>query len=272
MKNLSNTLKTHMAQEVSTLATCWKITNADGNIIGFTTYDREIIFNGTSYSPANGMTPTAILSSVGLKVDNLEVSSLLGGSAVTKNDIEKGIYDFSKVEIFSVDYTNLAAGSIVLKTGSFGNIKYGRTVFTAEVRGVAQQYTNTITHKYIKTCRAELGDSKCRFDITTATSNGTLATIIDNYTITSDVVAIDGYYEFGLITWTSGANAGAITEVKSFINNEIRFYTKLSGALAIGDTFTISPGCNKEFATCKNKFSNVINFRGEPLVPTKKVV
>jgi len=35
----------------------------------------------------------------------------------------------------------------------------------------------------------------------------------------------------------------------------------------VGDTFTIAPGCDKNVTTCKNKFSNVVNFHGEPYLP-----
>jgi cell wall-associated NlpC family hydrolase len=34
-----------------------------------------------------------------------------------------------------------------------------------------------------------------------------------------------------------------------------------------GDAFTIRPGCDKSFATCRAKFANSINFRGFPYVP-----
>ena len=34
-----------------------------------------------------------------------------------------------------------------------------------------------------------------------------------------------------------------------------------------GNTFELRPGCDKTFATCIQKFSNAINFGGEPHVP-----
>ena len=30
---------------------------------------------------------------------------------------------------------------------------------------------------------------------------------------------------------------------------------------------TVEPGCNKTIYDCSNKFSNIVNFRGEPFVP-----
>ena len=34
-----------------------------------------------------------------------------------------------------------------------------------------------------------------------------------------------------------------------------------------GDTFDITAGCDKSFATCKAKFANALNFRGFPHLP-----
>ena len=38
-------------------------------------------------------------------------------------------------------------------------------------------------------------------------------------------------------------------------------------AIAPGDTFTITAGCDKQFATCGAKFANAVNFRGFPHMP-----
>ena len=37
--------------------------------------------------------------------------------------------------------------------------------------------------------------------------------------------------------------------------------------LAAGDTFTVTAGCDKRFATCRDRFANGINFRGFPHIP-----
>ncbi len=37
--------------------------------------------------------------------------------------------------------------------------------------------------------------------------------------------------------------------------------------IAIGDTFRVTAGCDKRFATCRNRFANAVNFRGLPHVP-----
>jgi uncharacterized phage protein (TIGR02218 family) len=73
-----------------------------------------------------------------------------------------------------------------------------------------------------------------------------------------------------MLTWTSGANAK--------LSRAIRQYTGVSGgmtliapmpfAVAAGDAFTAYPGCDKQMATCSSKFSNLINFGGQPFIPS----
>ena len=37
--------------------------------------------------------------------------------------------------------------------------------------------------------------------------------------------------------------------------------------IQVGDTFTVTTGCDKRFATCLNRFNNAVNFRGFPQIP-----
>ena len=37
--------------------------------------------------------------------------------------------------------------------------------------------------------------------------------------------------------------------------------------IAIADAFTVTAGCDKRFATCRDRFANGGNFRGFPHIP-----
>jgi hypothetical protein len=41
----------------------------------------------------------------------------------------------------------------------------------------------------------------------------------------------------------------------------------LSGAPAVGATFTLFQACDKKLATCTSTYSNTANFRGHPYIP-----
>jgi len=269
MKNLTQGMKDHLASAVSSLATCWKLTRTDGVIQGFTSHDADLVFDTVTYIAATGLTPTATAESVGLKVDNLEVQSILDSANITDSDLEAGLYDFAKIEIFQLDVNDFTIGSNVLKVGTLGNVKIGREGFIAEVRGLSQKYTNTITSEYTPLCRTELGSTKCGIDLAALTVSATVTAVIDEHTFETNLTAADGYFEYGAITFTAGLNASYRMEVKEYLNanGRIKMFLKLPGLVQVGDTFNVFPGCNKTFSVCKAKFNNVINFRGEPSVP-----
>lgn len=78
------------------------------------------------------------------------------------------------------------------------------------------------------------------------------------------------------MSFTSGANAGRAMEVKRHALGSgivsIELWQTMSQAVLAGDAFTVTPGCDKLFATCKAKFNNAVNFRGYPYMPGNDAV
>ena len=73
--------------------------------------------------------------------------------------------------------------------------------------------------------------------------------------------ATAGYCEFGLITWLTGNNAGVKSDVLAWDGTDLLDLLLPTGLpIQIGDTFHITPGCDKRISTCFAKFNNVINF------------
>ena len=73
MKTISSNFETHLAGEVTTLATCWKLSLSNGTVFGFTDYDKDMVISGLTYKASSGFTPTAVSSTSSLSVDNLDV-------------------------------------------------------------------------------------------------------------------------------------------------------------------------------------------------------
>src|SRR5208282_842282 len=79
--------------------------------------------------------------------------------------------------------------------------------------------------------------------------------------------ATSGYFDNGVVTWLTGNNAGLSMEVQSYVPGQVILFQPMPYLIQVGDTYTISAGCDYSFATCKARFNNVLNFRGEPYVP-----
>ncbi len=268
MKTLSTALQNHLMQEVTTLATCWKLTRRDAVVLGFTDHDRPILFEGVTYEAASGLTPTAIAGSATLAVDNLDIEGMLDSAVIDEADILAGLYDFAEIEVFQVNVEDVTQGALPLRFGWLGEVTWSGEQFTAEIRGLTQKLTQTVGSVYSPTCRAELGDTACKVDMGARTVTGSL-TSVDGTTILFDSSRgeISDTYAHGVLTFTGGANDGIAIEVKAYQPGQITLMLPLPYAPSIGDTYVLSEGCDKRFTTCKTRFSNAINFRGEPHVP-----
>lgn len=76
-----------------------------------------------------------------------------------------------------------------------------------------------------------------------------------------------GYFDGGLITFTSGANAGLSMEVKNYAPGVIVLQLPMPYVVAPGDAYTMHAGCDKSLETCRDRFSNLVNMRAEPYLP-----
>lgn len=268
MKSISTELNVHLAREVMTLATCWKMVRRDGVVMGFTDHDRPIVFEGVDYLATSGFTPTAVETSAALNVDNLDMEGLLSADAITEPDLLAGRYDYAQVEVFLVNYADVTQGKMMLRTGWLGEVTVHGGQFVAELRGLTQKLTAKVGQTYSPACRAQLGDAKCGIDLTSFTVTGaitavTSAQVVEDDTRTEPV----GFFAFGQMTFLTGANAGLAMEVKEYASGRYILVLPLPSPVAVGDNYRVVAGCDKTLATCAGRYGNAVNFRGEPHVP-----
>ncbi len=268
MQSLTTALADHLAQEVTTLATCWQITRRDGTALYFTEHDKDIIVDGHTYLAASGMSPSAVTSQSGMAVDNLEFEGMLTADVISEADILSGRYDHAEISIFMVNYVDPTMGVLHLKTGWLGEVTLRGGQFVAEMRGLSSRLQQTIGEVYTRTCRAKLGDARCGIDLMAFTVTGTVTSVEAAHAFTDSARAEDnGYFAYGTVTFTSGANAGLSMEVRDFANGRFGLFLPMPAVMAVGDTYTAVAGCDKELDTCISRFDNAVNFRGEPHVP-----
>jgi hypothetical protein len=81
-----------------------------------------------------------------------------------------------------------------------------------------------------------------------------------------------GYFAYGTVKFLTGLNAGFSMDVKAFAPGVVTLTMTLPYPLTVGDTYSIVAGCDRLFGTCKARYNNVPNFRGEPYVPGQDVI
>ena len=270
MKTLSSALQSHLEQEVTTLASCWHITRRDGVELFLTDHDVDLVVGGETYKAATGYSRTALESSASLAVGNLDVMGAIDDEAITVADIRAGRYDHARVEMFLVNWAAPADGDIPQVAGRLGEVRGAGQNYTAEVRSIAQQLSQQVAEIYTADCRAALGDARCKVSLAALTVTGTVTTVTDRRSFRDSTRAeADGFFAYGVLTWTSGANNGLTAAVKRYLNTGGRFelFQRMPADIELGDGYSVYRGCDKTLATCRDVFDNVANFRGEPFVP-----
>ncbi len=268
MQSISESLATHLNQEVTTLATCWKIMRADGVAYYYTDHDRDLVIEGDSYKAASLMSPSAVTSQLNLATDNLELEGMLTDDGLGEDDILSGKFDHARITIFIVNYADIVAGKLALKHGLLGEVSLKNGMFVAEIRGLSSVLQQTIGEVYTPSCRAKLGDGRCGVGLASFTVSGTI-TAVEGAHAFSDSARMEDhhYFAYGIISFTSGDNTGLSMEIREFFSSRFSLFLPMPHAVQVGDAYTAVAGCDKRFDTCIARFSNAINFRGEPHVP-----
>jgi uncharacterized phage protein (TIGR02218 family) len=267
MKTLSPALAAHLDGEVTTLATCWRLERADGWVRGFTDHDRNLVVDGLLYTASTGFLPSAIKSGADLSVDNLDVDGFLDDEALKASDLTAGLYDGARIDIFVVNWADLAQGGVLLRRGWLGQVKRADQRFSAEVRGVANRLQQTQGKLYSRLCRTDLGSYECTVDLGPLTDYLTISAVTAGDAFVVPTARPSGFYGFGTCTFLNGANAGASTEVLGHVAQAITLFTPMPRPIAIGDQVRLAAGCDKTIETCHARYGNVLNFRGEPHIP-----
>jgi uncharacterized phage protein (TIGR02218 family) len=269
MKTLPTGFQAHLDSGATSLAQCWKLVTA-GETLGFTDHDEPLSFDGLTYGAHTGFTGSEIESGLGLQVDNLDVGGALSSSRLSEAKLRAGEYDNAEVEIWLVNWQDVSQ-RLLLRKGHLGEVSHGDIGFTAELRGLAHVLNQPKGRLFQHHCDAVVGDARCGVDLGQPQFRGvsTVALPESNRRFTATGLAsfADHWFTRGVVTWTSGNNVGRVAQVKAHRQTVIELWQQMSDNIHPGDTFAITAGCDKSFATCKAKFANTLNFRGFPHMP-----
>ncbi len=280
-KTVPVALQTLLESELATTALCWRLTRTDGVVQGYTTHTDDLVIDGVTYEARSGYTPATADNRSDLSVNTIDVTGYVSSEAITEADISAGLLDYAEVLYFVVDYTNVGGSpdeKAILMRGHIGEITLVDGVYIAELRGLSQHLQQRVGETVGGTCRAQFGSgaevsavNRCGFDVSTVTVTGEVSSVTDALNFTDDARTEEtGYFDFGVITFTSGDNAGFSKEVKRYAltgspnGANIQVFEAFPYAVVAGDQFDIYPGCDKTPGTCRDTYSNFANFRGDP--------
>jgi uncharacterized phage protein (TIGR02218 family) len=270
MRTLPGALAAHVALGTTTLAYGLRITRADATVAAFTSAAEDATLSGVVYASAPGLDISSIAVTAGAAVDNLELTTLDDASVFSRADVLGGLWRNAQFVILRYNAASPSDGVETLMAGTLGEIHYLRNSLTVELRGLQQYLQQPIGSLSSKTCRARLGDTLCAVSLGAWTHSATVTTATSTQVFTASALAqAADYFTEGVLTWTGGLNVGLSQKVKTHETAGVLTLSQsMFQAVQVGDTFSVIAGCRKRMAEdCIAKFSNVLNFQGEPHLP-----
>jgi uncharacterized phage protein (TIGR02218 family) len=254
--------------DLTTIAFCWRVERRDGVAIGNTTHDRELAIDGLIYRAAPGMLPSAITLSDGFDAGTLDVSGALTSDAISATDLASGRWDRASVTIFMVDWEQPGGEQLFLVRGELGAVATKGDAFEAELRGPTALLDRPVVEQTSPECRAELGDKRCRVDMAGRVRMSRVAAVPQEDVLEVASWAADaGAYRYGRLRWVSGRNSGLESAILASSGALLTLREAPHLSPATGDLVELHEGCDRSFQTCKTRFANTLNFRGEPHLP-----
>jgi uncharacterized phage protein (TIGR02218 family) len=274
MRSIPPDLQTKLDSGATTLCRCWILTRRDGIIQGFTDHDEDVTLNEIVCRADTGFDGSEATTRLGLAVDGAEISGALSDDALNESALAAGRYDGAQVDTYLVDWSEPAL-HVLMSRGHIGEVRREGLAFVAELRSLADQIALETGRLYGASCSADLGDARCGVDLEDEAFRGEGAVLALNGVSIFAASGLDdfddGWFTAGKLTFTSGANEGSAMEVKRHHANgdtvTLSLWQAMAEPIAEGNTFVVTAGCDKRFATCRERFDNVLNFRGFPHIP-----
>ena len=274
MRPIDSALEAHLAQEATTLCRCWIIECTDGSKLGFTEHDEQLEVQGVVCEQLGGMESSQIEDQLGFGVNSAEVSGAIVSGRVTAEDIRAGLYDQATIKTFLVNW-QAPEKHVLDRVHLVSKITQTDSHFSFELKGLASIADRTQGRHFVSRCQASLGDSNCGIDLSNPQylASGTVTKIHSASIL--EVYGLDGFdggwFRAGHLVWSGGENSGKRTSLLDHIyangTTTLHLWQAMPAKVMIGDSFSVTAGCNKGFDTCKTKFHNQLNFRGFPHIP-----
>ena len=266
----------------------YTITLNGGGILRYCSAVGAVKANGFTFGAVGGIAPlvqdAGVKSARGVQVSEVDITfyaderHLVNGVQFL-DFVENLGLDGALMQIergFAADWRSMRlsgpVGTYMRFSGHFAEAKeLGQTQVIVTASSPLDLFTNnTPTDCFQSSCLNTVGDSKCTINMSSYAASGVVASspAPTANTFGSNLTPTTNDYALGKVVFTSGANSGIASTIKSQDSSgNFTLVVPLPAAPASGDTFTAYPGCDLSMSRCTSRFNNLIHFRGQPFIP-----
>jgi len=250
---------------VSTFAFCWQVERRDGAGVALTSSDAPLRIGGHVFDPAPGLVPGQLRQGGPPGEELGEAQGAITAQSITEDDLLAGRWDGARARLFTVEVGTGTGESIPLADGELGEIALEGQSFAADLLGAGSKLRSSPFPRTSPECRAQLGDKACRVDLAGRSSRFRVVDF-DGAKLTLSPPCEERFVA-GSLRWLTGQNCGTKSLVLAVEDGAVRLRELPRATVMPGEIVTIVEGCDKRFETCVSRFSNAVNFRGEPFLP-----
>jgi uncharacterized phage protein (TIGR02218 family) len=186
--------------------------------------------------------------------------------------LDQGPLEFTFMEIKRVFRDQATKEGLAVFIGVLGKVKFKGLKCNVDCIGVERLLRQQVPRlRYQANCQLTLYGTMCGVDPETYAVSGDVDTIASDgltFTISEAGSYDDGYFNLGYMTKSGSPPRMIVDHQGSTIYLRVALF-----GLAVSDTITLYPGCDKLMDTCRLKFNNLGNdtldrYLGYPYIPS----
>lgn len=264
------------------LADLYTFTLQNGNVYRYTDADIDLVYGGNTFIHNElRFKRSGTKITTGIEVDTLNIdiypqyTDSMNGIPFLKA-LAQGQIDGASVKLeraIMTTWGDLSNGVIVMFLGRISESNFTRTYAKLSVKSELELLNIQMPRNlYNLSCSHAVYDAGCTLLKSSFATNSSV-----NVTSTKTIIYFndthsDGYFDQGLIEFTSGVNNGLKRTIKTHLSGSLEIALTLPNTPSVGDTFIVYAGCDRTKDTCTNKFNNLQHFRGFPYIPPPEAI
>lgn len=267
----------------------YQIAIPGGTTYYFTAGDAPITVAGHTYLTGLNLIRGAITRTVGLDPQSLDLTVVPQadnpGGAVTiggagfLSACDLGLLDAAHISLYKGFFNFPAAGQQLdtspgivgpFFAGVIDEVDAGRFMADITIDSDIESLNVSMPRNLVQTgCVHSTYDAGCGLLRSAFTSTGAISGTITANSFHSALAQANGYFDLGVLTFTSGVLNGTSYTVAKHLNagGFVQTIVPFAALPSAADTFSIVAGDDKTKTTCVNKFANGGRFRGYRFVP-----